>query len=171
MNSFDAVVTAGVILAAGLGFAAGLLRSLATILAYLAAAPIAVAITPHVTPLFLGDAVIPADKAWLPVAAVFVLLGLVLAALFRAAVSAFAGEETDLFDRIAGALLGAVRILLVAVLIVVVFDRVVPRDREPEFLAGSRLRPYLSAAGQRGLQTLPPDVETYLDRLKRERGL
>jgi len=71
----------------------------------------------------------------------------------------------------AGAVLGAVRIFLVAVLVVVAFDRIIPTDRQPPFLVGSRLRPYLSAAGQKGLQSLPPDVEDYIDRLKRERGL
>jgi hypothetical protein len=29
----------------------------------------------------------------------------------------------------------------------------------------------LSAAGQHGLQALPPDVEDYIDRLKRQRRL
>jgi membrane protein required for colicin V production len=54
---------------------------------------------------------------------------------------------------------------------VVAFDRIIPAGREPPFLAGSKLRPYLSAAGQKGLESLPLDVEAYIDRLKRERGL
>ena len=33
------------------------------------------------------------------------------------------------------------------------------------------LRPILSQAGRLGLRTLPPDVEDYIDRLKRERGV
>jgi membrane protein required for colicin V production len=54
---------------------------------------------------------------------------------------------------------------------VVIFDRIIPPGREPEFLKGSRLRPILSAAGQQGLKSLPPDVEDYIDHMKRERGL
>ena len=92
-------------------------------------------------------------------------------ALIRTVVNEFVGPDPGLFDRVAGAALGAVRIFLVAVLVVVVFDRIIPADHEPPFLAGSRLRPYLSAAGQKGLQSLPPDVDDYIDRLKRERGL
>jgi hypothetical protein len=29
----------------------------------------------------------------------------------------------------------------------------------------------LSQAGQQGLRALPPDIEAYIDRLKRERGI
>jgi membrane protein required for colicin V production len=99
------------------------------------------------------------------------MLGVTLSALFRNLLSQFVDNETSLIDRVAGAILGAVRIFLVAVLVVVIFDRLIPTDREPPFLIGSKLRPYLSAAGQKGLESLPPDVEEYIDRLKRERGL
>jgi membrane protein required for colicin V production len=91
--------------------------------------------------------------------------------LLRFAVSELTGDDVGLFDRIAGAAFGAVRIFLIAVLVVAVFDRVIPADREPPFLVGSRLRPYLSAAAQKGLQSLPPEVDDYIDRLKREQGL
>jgi membrane protein required for colicin V production len=33
------------------------------------------------------------------------------------------------------------------------------------------LRPLLSAAGQMGLKSLPPDIAAYVDRLKRERRI
>ena len=52
-----------------------------------------------------------------------------------------------------------------------VFDRLIPPGREPEFLSGSRLRPILSEAGRQGLRQLPPDVTEFIDRVKRERGL
>jgi membrane protein required for colicin V production len=67
--------------------------------------------------------------------------------------------------------LGAVRILLLAVLMVLIFDRIIPADRQPAWLTESRLRPLLSVAGQQGLKSLPPDVTDYIDRLKRERGI
>jgi membrane protein required for colicin V production len=86
-------------------------------------------------------------------------------------VGEFVGPDVGAFDRFAGAALGAFRIVLIAVLIVVVFDRVIPADRQPQFLVGSKLRPYLSAAGRAGLRSLPPEVESYIDRVKRERGL
>ena len=54
---------------------------------------------------------------------------------------------------------------------VVIFDRIIPAGREPAFLKGSQLRPILSEAGQQGLKSLPPDVEDYIDHLKRQRGL
>jgi membrane protein required for colicin V production len=38
-------------------------------------------------------------------------------------------------------------------------------------LTGSQLRPLLSAAGQIGLNTLPPDVAAYIDRLKQDQQI
>jgi membrane protein required for colicin V production len=171
MNPFDAVVTAAVILGAVLGFMSGLVRSLATILAYLIAAPIAIALAPSVAPLLTGNAKLSSGTAWLPLFAIFMVLGVVLGAIFRHGANEFVGTDPPLSDRIGGALLGAVRILFAAVLVVVIFDRIIPADRQPPYLVGSKLRPYLSAAGQQGLATLPPDAEDYIDRLKRERGL
>jgi membrane protein required for colicin V production len=183
MNTFDAVVTVIAVLAMAIGFKAGLLRSLAAILAYLIAAPIAVALTPRVTGLFTahgltqglgqgaGHSTLPSEQSWIALFVVFVALGILISLMLRNFVDGFAGDEIGLFDRIAGALLGAVRIFLVAVLIVVVFDRLIPSDRQPAFLVGSKLRPYLSAAGQKGLQTLPSEMQAYIDNIKRERGL
>jgi membrane protein required for colicin V production len=64
-----------------------------------------------------------------------------------------------------------VRIGLLAVLMVVIFDRIIPSNRQPPFLADSRLRPILSMAGQQGLKTLPPDVADFIDQLKKQRGI
>jgi len=170
MNTFDAVIAAFALLAIVMGFNTGLLRSLATILGYLIAAPLAVAFSPSVAAFALGRSGASPNTAWL-VVVVFVVLGVLISALLRVIVGELAGEDIGLFDRVAGAALGAVRIFLIAVLIVVIFDRVIPAGREPQFLAGSKLRPVLSAVGKLGLQSLPPEVEDYIDRLKRERGL
>jgi membrane protein required for colicin V production len=167
MNEFDAVVAAFAIFAIVTGFMSGLLRSLATILGYL----IAAALTPQIMPFVLGHFTIPTDWAWAPFFVVFVVVGIVVGALLRTLMNEFVGSDIGLFDRVAGAVLGAVRIFLVAMLVVVAFDRIIPAGREPPFLAGSKLRPYLSAAGQKGLQSLPPEVDDYIDRLKREHGL
>jgi membrane protein required for colicin V production len=47
----------------------------------------------------------------------------------------------------------------------------VPADRQPAYLIGSQLRPLLSAAGQKGFKTLPPDMVAYIDRLKKDRRI
>jgi membrane protein required for colicin V production len=171
MNPFDAVIYAVALIAIVLGFKAGLLRSLAAILGYLIAAPIAVAITPGVMALLAGRIAVPPDRMWIAIGGVFIAVGIIVGALIRYAISEFTGHDVSLLDRFAGAVLGAVRIGLVAVLIVVIFDRVIPADRQPPFLTDSRLRPLLSAAGQKGMQSLPPEIEDYIDRLKRERGI
>jgi membrane protein required for colicin V production len=171
MNPFDAVVYAVALVAIVMGFHAGLMRSLATILGYLIAAPIAVAVAPAVTARVPEQFTMSPDKTWLVLCGVLLVVGVVVSALLRYAVSEFTGPDVNLLDRLAGALLGAARIGLVAVLIVLVFDRIIPADRQPPFLADSRLRPILSVAGQKGLKSLPPDVAELIDRLKRERGI
>ena len=171
MNALDAVVGAVGLVAVVMGFNAGLLRRLATIIGYLVAAPVAVALTPHVVSLLPAQSLALSDRTLLVLVGIGITLGILVGALLRTAVGEFAGAEIGLLDRVAGGLLGAVRVALVAVLVVVVFDQIIPADRQPDFLVGSKLRPYLSAAGQAGLRSLPPGVETYIDRLKAARGL
>jgi membrane protein required for colicin V production len=96
---------------------------------------------------------------------------MLIAVALRLLVGELAGKDIGVFDRMAGAMLGAVRIILLAVVLVLIFDRIIPPGREPAFLAGSQLRPILSAAAAQGLQSLPPDVVEYIDRLKREHGI
>jgi len=166
--AFDAAVYFLLIVAVVMGFRSGLLRALATIVGYLAAAPVVVAATPLIATL-LADA--PAPRVWLALGGVFVVMGIVLGALCRAAVTAMFGPTASLPDRAAGALLGAARIGLLAVLMVAIFDRVIPPNVQLPFLADSRLRPLLSPAAAAGLRSLPPDVEDFIERWKRTRGL
>ena len=171
MNIFDAVVLGFALLAVGFGFNAGLLRSLATILGYVIAAPFAVAVTPPLAFYVAGSTDVSNSRAGLVLFGVFMLSGIVISALLRRAVGDLIGPEVGPLDRVAGAALGAVRIVLLAVLMVMIFDRIIPPRLEPAWLAQSRLRPVLSAAGRQGLRALPPDVVAYIDRLKKERGL
>jgi membrane protein required for colicin V production len=102
---------------------------------------------------------------------VFLAIGVVLGALLRGAVNEMVGARIGIADRLAGSGFAAIRIGLVAVLIVVIFDRIIPADVDPDFLRGSRLRPILSLAGQKGLKSLPPETTAFIDRLKKERGI
>jgi membrane protein required for colicin V production len=171
MNLFDAAIYVCLFVAVVAGFMSGLLRSLATIFGYVCAAPLAVVAAPYLTRLAIAQFKLPPAQTWLVLAGVFLLAGMVLSALLRLAVSEMVGPDVSIPDRVAGAVLGAVRVGLLAVLIVVIFDRIIPAGREPAFLTGSQWRPVLSRAGQAGLKTLPPDVLDYIDRLKRERGI
>ena len=168
MNSFDAVVCGATLAAMTMGFNAGLLRSAVTILAYLIAMPIAVWATSMVSRETGGMALMQNP---LPFFATFLVAGIVLGKLMRMVLDEAIGTEAGIGDRLAGAALGAVRVGLVAISLVVVFDQLVPADRQPSYLVGSRLRPLLSAVGQMGLKSLPPDIAAYVDRLKRERRI
>lgn len=167
VNPFDAIVAMLALLAAMMGFMTGLLRSLATILGWVAAAPVAVYATPPVMAMAASQA-----GAALPQPAVFfgvlAFVGMVLARLLRSAVVAFVAPVVSMPDRLAGATLGAGRIGLVAVLLVLVFERIVPVHLQPQAFTQSRLRPVLSQAGAAGLKTLPPEIEALIDKLKRE---
>lgn len=169
MNIFDAVVISLTLLAVVMGYRAGLLRSVATIAGYLCAMPLAILMAPRLWQALGGQ--LSQVQYWLLLFGIFVVTGMIISALMRLGVSGIAGPDVSLPDRVAGSALGAVRIGLLAVVMVLIFDRIIPANRQPSFLADSKLRPILSVAGKSGLRTLPPDVVVYIDRLKRERGI
>ena len=171
MNGFDAAVSAGLLVAVVTGFNAGLLRSAATILAYLVAMPIAVWAMSLISPQIDGKFGSPLTQNSLLFFGIFLFAGIVLGKLMRMALDEAIGPGAGIGDRLAGAALGAVRVGLVAITLVLIFDRFVPADRQPAFLTGSQLRPLLSAAGQKGFNTLPPDVAAYIDRLRKDRRI
>src|ERR1700687_3991410 len=166
MNSFDAAVYVGLVLALVAGFKAGLLRSAVTILAYLVATPIALWIMSFVAPEIDGKQ--PAQTSLL-FFGIFLIAGMVLGKSMRMALDETIGPGAGIGDRLAGAALGAISVGLVAVTLVLTFDRLVPSDRQPAYLTGSNLRPLLSEAGQMGFKSLPPDVAAYVDRIKKDR--
>ncbi|MGB6351479.1 MAG: CvpA family protein [Pseudolabrys sp.] len=170
-NPFDLAIYVCLFIAVVMGFMTGLLRSLATIIGYIGGMGVAVAAGPRVTPLLTAYLKMPTPQTWIVFVAIFVAAGAGLSALLRLGVSEMIGPNVSIPDRIAGAALGAFRIALLAVLLVLVFDRIIPPGREPNFLKGSLWRPVLSDAAQHGLQSLPPEVEDYIDRLKRQRRL
>jgi membrane protein required for colicin V production len=148
-----------------------LLRSAVTILAYLIAMPIAVWATSLVSPGIDGKVDSPWAQNSLLLFGIFLLAGIGLGKLMRMALDETIGPGAGIGDRLAGAALGALRVGLVTITVVVVFDQLVPPDRQPAFLTGSQLRPLLSMAGQTGFRSLPPDVAARIDRLKKDRRI
>jgi membrane protein required for colicin V production len=171
MNLFDAVVIGATLVAIVMGYRSGLLRSLATIFGYVLAAPVAIVAAPKLAPFFMTQTGSSAGANGLVFAVVFLGVGILTGALLRSAVGLMAGEDISLPDRAAGATLGAVRIVLLAVLMVLIFERIIPPKQRPGWLAQSQLRPILSAAGEQGVRKLPPDVIAQIDRMKKERGI
>jgi membrane protein required for colicin V production len=171
MNSFDAAVYLGLVVAVVTGFNAGLLRSAVTILAYLIAMPIAVWTMSLISPHIGSHANSPLAQNSLLLFGIFLMVGIALGKLMRMTIDETIGAEAGIGDRLGGAALGAVRIGLVAVTLVLVFDQLIPSDRQPAFLNGSRLRPLLSAAGQKGFRSLPPEFAATVDRLKKDRRI
>ncbi|MBP0111838.1 MULTISPECIES: CvpA family protein [Bradyrhizobium] len=170
MNSFDLAVYAVLAVAVGFGFRTGLLRSGMTILAYLLAAPVAVALMPMIAPQIAANPNSPLLQNWMWFFAIFVVVGMLFGHMGRIALNDTIGEA-GIGDRLGGAALGAVRVGLVATTLVLVFDQIVPANRQPQFLAGSHLRPLFSAAGQMGFKSLPPEAAAAIDRLKQERRI
>jgi membrane protein required for colicin V production len=170
MNAFDIAVCVVLIAAAVSGFKAGLLRSAVTILAYLIALPTAV----FLVSLFSANG----DKLGSSVAqgspllfGTFLITGIMLAKFMRMALEDVVGPDAGIADRFAGAALAIVRAAVVAITFVLSFDQLSSSGHQPSYLAGSQLRPLLSAAGQKGFNSLPPDVVAYIDRLKQARRI
>jgi membrane protein required for colicin V production len=171
MNSFDIAVYLGLIIAVITGFKTGLLRSALTILAYLVAMPLALWAMSVVSPRLGAGTASPLSQGWVLFFGMFLIAGMVLGKLARMALDDAIGNEAGIADRLGGAALGAVRVGMVAISLVLVFDQLLPANRQPAFLNGSQLRPLLSAAGQMGFRSLPPDVAATIDRLKKERHI
>jgi membrane protein required for colicin V production len=171
MNSFDAVVYLALVVAMIVGFNAGLLRSAITILAYLLATPLALWLMSLLSPMIGRGASVSLTQSSLIFFGIFLAVGMLLGMLARTALNEVIGSEVGLGDRLAGAALGAVRVGLVATTLVLIFDQLVPADRQPAYLTDSQLRPLLSIAGRQGFKSLPPDVAAYIDRLKQDRRI
>ena len=170
MNTFDIAVLLGLVIAVGTGFSTGLIRSAITIVAYIVAMPITVWAMSFVPPLTENTNSPLMQNAGFFLGA-FLVIGMVIGKLARIPVDEAIGTDIGLVDRFGGAALGAVRVGLVATSIVLVFDQLVPSYRQPAFLQDSQLRPMFSAAGQKGIRALPPELTATIDRLKRERHI
>jgi membrane protein required for colicin V production len=168
MNSFDIAVYLVLAVAVIAGFRAGLLRSGVTILGYLLAMPIAVWATSLIVPQIAGNPAVSMTQNSLIFFASFVVAGIVLGTLLRMAVNDMIGSDIGLGDRLGGAALGAIRVFLIAVTMVLIFDQLIPPTLQPAFLVGSQLRPMLSAAGQKGFKSLPPEATAMIDQFKRD---
>jgi membrane protein required for colicin V production len=171
MNSFDAIVCVGLVFAVVTGFNTGLVRSAVTILAYLVAAPIAMWAMSALSLPASGNLASVLTQNGLVFFGIFLFAGIALGKLARMAVDEAIGSQAGIVDRLCGALLGAVRVGLIAVTIVLVIDQSLPPRLQPPWLTSSQLRPWLSAAGQKGVRSLPPDVAATLDRLKRSQQI
>ncbi len=171
MNSFDIAVGLGLIIAVVAGFRTGLLRSALTILAYLLAMPIALWAMSVIAPRLETAPTSPLPQGGALFFGVFLIAGMALGKLARMTLDDAIGHETGIGDHLGGATLGAIRVGLVATSFVLIFDQLVPANRQPAFFNGSQLRPLFSAAGQMGFRSLPPDVAATIDRLKKERHI
>ena len=159
INPFDAAIYICLFVAVVMGFMTGLLRSFATIFGYVAAMGLAVALAPRLAPLMTAQFKLPAAQTWLVFGGVFLGAGIALSALLRLAVSEMVGPNVSIPDRVAGALLGAVRVGLLAVVLVLVFDRIIPPGREPAFLKGRNGGRCCRRPASRACSSLPPDVD------------
>ncbi len=171
MNNFDLVIYAGTVVAVVIGFKAGLLRSAVTILGYLLAMPIAAWITALIAPRLDGTSPLPTAQTSMVFIAVFLISGIVLGTLLRTALNETVGSHIGLADRFGGAALSAIRVGLIAITMVLIFDEMIPANAQPPFLVGSQLRPLLSEAGQQGFKSLPPELADTIEQLKRTRRL
>lgn len=171
MNSFDLAVYLMLVVAVFSGYSTGLLRSAITILAYLIAAPLAMGVVAAMSHDARLDPGTPFGQNWVQFFAAFLVIGMALGKIGRILLDDTLGPRAGFGDRIGGAALGALRVGMVAITLVLVFDQLIPKDQQPKFLIGSQLRPLFSLAGQKGFRALPPEVADVLDRIKQQRRI
>lgn len=169
MSPFDIAVGLAAVVAIIFGFRSGLLRSAATIAGYLCAAPFAVKGTALASQALGAE--LSGGQTSLIFFGILVLFGIAIGAGLCAAIDELSGMEIGLPDRLAGSALGVIRVGLIAVTLVLVFDRIIPAGRDPSFLAGSHLRAMFSLAAQRGLKSLPPETAAFIDQIKTRRQI
>jgi membrane protein required for colicin V production len=169
-NAFDAGLMIAVVISAIVGTRAGLIRSLASILGYVAAAPLAAAIAPRLS-VPTRDPALPWVQDFGVFFVVFLAIGMGISALLRFAAAELLGPGIHPADRLAGGGLGAIRIVLVAVAVIMVFDHILPEERQPPILRTSQLKPILSSGGRFGLRTLPPELAAQIDQIRRDRRI
>ena len=114
-NLFDLAIYFCLFVAVVMGFITGLLRSWATIFGYVFGMGVAVAAAPKLTPMLNAYLKMPTPQTWIVFVALFVVAGAAISALLRLAVSEMVGPNVSIPDRIAGALVEAFRIVLLAV--------------------------------------------------------
>src|SRR3954470_24640419 len=102
MNSFDAVVCLGLVIAVVTGFNTGLLRSAITILAYLFAMPFAVWVMSLISPGTDTKLAAPPTQNSLLFFGIFLMIGMGLGKLARMMLDDTIGSEAGLGDRIGG---------------------------------------------------------------------
>ena len=152
MNSFDAVVYLGTGDCGGHRLQHRLLRSAVTILAYLVAMPIAMGRCRYCRRRSTASSPLPLAQNSLLFFGVFLVAGMVLGKLARWRSTTPSDRMPGIGDRLGGAALGAVRVGLVAITMVLIFDQLVPANRQPAFLTGSQLRPCAVGGRANGLQ-------------------
>jgi len=166
LNLFDIAMLALVAVSAITGFMSGMLRSIASVIAYLGATALALYAAPFVSP-YVGPYV---PQPWLRDVAAFLIVFfggvLILGFLLQAFVSMIFGPAVSFGDRFMGFVLGIVRAGLVVILIVLVFDRTIPRASEPWWLQGSQVRPYAQTAGAHILRSLPANLAAAIERVR-----
>ena len=103
---------------------------------------------------------------------IFLVAGIVLGKLMRMALDDSIGTEAGIGDRLAGAALGAVRVGLVAITLVLIFDQLVPTGSPagiPDRLAAAAA--VVGRPGKRVSSRCRRMSRPIIDRLKKDRRI
>ena len=175
LTAFDAIVIVLLIISTLMALARGFMRELATLGAFIAALAAA-----YYARLFLRgtlSGIMPADSpAWLPDLILFLgffLLVYVVVAWFGANLSKSiqGAEGVSIFDRVAGAVFGFVRGVVVLVFFVFLMRMALDHDRTPEWIRNAQsysllengalyVERYAPQVGERVQQRVPLDEVT-----------
>jgi membrane protein required for colicin V production len=162
LTALDLVTIALVLISSIMAFARGFIREVFSIIALLGAGLAAYYGHGYVAPLlngFFNSPTVAVIAAVLLLAIVTFVLITLLTSLLAQAVHK--SGEIGAIDRGAGLVFGAIRGLLVMVLLVFVLNKIMPPDRRPDWLTDARSYPVLSQASD-ALESFIPKAKDYI---------
>jgi membrane protein required for colicin V production len=159
-----------ILISALLAMLRGFTREVLAIASWGAAAAAAVyfypLVLPYVKPYIAKDVLAMAASA----AAVF-FVTLVLVSIVTIKLSdTILDSKVGALDRSLGFVFGAARGLLLCVIAFIFFSWLVPVDKQPEWVKGAKMRPFLAGAGDELTGLLPDDPEGIIGRFKKPKA-
>jgi membrane protein required for colicin V production len=156
-----------ILISALLAMLRGFTREVLAIASWGAAAAAAVyfypLVLPYVKPYISKDVLAMAASA----AAVF-FVTLVLVSIVTIKLSdTILDSKVGALDRSLGFVFGVARGLLLCVIAFIFFSWLVPTDKQPEWVKGAKMRPFLAAAGDELTSMLPDDPDGIIGRFKK----
>ena len=166
LNSFDLITIALVLISSIMAFARGFLREAFTIVAF-AAGALAGLLGHHLLAPLVGSFIQPPTIAEFAAGIILFIIVFIIVTILTSFVakSLHKSGEIGAIDRVIGLIFGAARGVLVMALLVLLADKVIVKERMPDFLTKARTYPALESVAKPAgdaIEVLIPKAEGYI---------